>query len=269
MAEHFRMPKGRQTIRKSGGRRTRLWELTGSNNQTVQRLEEAYLSGLAAMDRAEARHAANKADPRFTPDGVRDDLLKFVLADAVPVLHRGRTVIRKAKAEVAERRAKLKIEGPDKTDLAAAIRRLQIRTDLQQMKPEAQTQYFANRGNLLPTEVAQAILEMPVEHSGVPNSRHELLTKTALDTRHGPEIAEIVELEEAIAAAESAVETGRDEVRLEAGVFDERKFNELAAPIEKKSDAPWLKKRKTSSGDEETIVVDLEKRVEMGCGTER
>ena len=44
-----------------------------------------------------------------------------------------------------------------------------------------------------------------------------------------PELAEISELEEA--AAESAVETGRDEVRLEVGVHDEREFNEMAAPI--------------------------------------
>ena len=79
MADKFTMPKGRMSVRKGGGRRTRLWELTGSSNPTVQRLEAAYLAGLDAMDRAEARHAANKADSRFTPDGVRDDLLKFVL----------------------------------------------------------------------------------------------------------------------------------------------------------------------------------------------
>jgi hypothetical protein len=87
MVEKFTMPKGRQTIRKSGGRHTRLWELGDSKNPTVRSLEASYLGGLGAMDRVEARHAANKADPRFTPDGVRDDLLKFVLDDAVPALH--------------------------------------------------------------------------------------------------------------------------------------------------------------------------------------
>jgi hypothetical protein len=102
MDDKFKMPKGRQTIRKGGGRRTRLWELSNSKNPTVQKLEAVYLSGLDAMDRAEARHAANKADRRFTPEGVRDDLLKFVLADAVPALHQGRTAIKKARAEVFE-----------------------------------------------------------------------------------------------------------------------------------------------------------------------
>jgi hypothetical protein len=136
MADNFTMPKGRQTIRKSGGRRTRLWELSGSTNPTVQRIEAAYLEGLNVWDRAEARHATIKADTRFTPDGVRDDLLKFVLSDAVPALHRGRMVIKKARAEVAARRAKLKVEGPDKTDVAGAFRRMEIRTFLRDMKLE-------------------------------------------------------------------------------------------------------------------------------------
>ena len=68
-------------------------------------------------------------------------------------------------------------------------------------------------------------------------------------------------MEEAIAAAESAVETGRDEVRLEVGVHDER-FNEMAAPIEAKHDAPWLRRTKTSNGAEEIRVVDLDRGVE-------
>ena len=110
MTRAFTMPKGRMTARKTGGRRVRLWELGGSNNQTVKRLETAYLSSFDAMDRAEAQHTAKKGDARFTPEGVRDALLKFVLNDAVPVLHRGRTAIKKARAELAERKSELKLE---------------------------------------------------------------------------------------------------------------------------------------------------------------
>jgi hypothetical protein len=36
MGNKFRMPKGRMTIRRSGGRCTRLWELSNSNNPIVQ-----------------------------------------------------------------------------------------------------------------------------------------------------------------------------------------------------------------------------------------
>jgi hypothetical protein len=262
MDHNFTMPKGRQTIRKSGGRRTRLWELADSTNPTVKRLEETYLAGLNAMDKVEARHAANKGDKRFTPDGVRDDLLKFILNDAVPALHRGRTAIKKARTEVAERRAKLKVEGPDKTDIAAAFRRMEIRTRLHNMKPDEMTQYFAKYGDNLPTEIAQAVTELPPEYSGVPQSRHDLLTQRALDAQFGNEIAEIKEIEQAIEAAESSVEAARHEVRVEVGIHDLAKFNELAAPIEKKHSAPWLRKKQLADGVEEVRVVDLEQRLE-------
>jgi len=106
-----------------------------------------------------------------------------------------------------------------------------------------------------------AVLELPPEYSGVPKSRHDLIAASALQAQHGPEIAEIAELEEAITAAESAVETGRDEVRLEAGVTDPRKFDELAAPIETKHAAPWLRRR-VENGAEVIRVVDLERGVE-------
>jgi hypothetical protein len=130
------------------------------------------------------------------------------------------------------------------------------------MKGSEQKNYFARYGDNLPGEVAMAILEMPPEFSGVPKSRHDLMRTRALEAQHGPEIAEIAELAEAIMAAESAVETGRDEVRLEVGVLDEREFNEMAAPVEAKHDAPWLKRSKGPNGAEEIRVVDLDRGVE-------
>jgi hypothetical protein len=257
MADKFRMPKGRQTIRKNGGRRTRLWEQADSKIPTVQKLEAVYLAGLEAMNRVEVKHAANKVDARFTPDGVRDDLLKYVLNDAVPALHQGRNVIKKARAEVAERRSKLKLEGPDKTDLAAAFRRGEIRNRLREMTDAQQSEYFHRYGDNLSPEVAQAIMELPPEYSGVPQSRHDLLTEGALNVQFGEAIAEIKQIEQAIEAAESSVEAARDEVRLEVGIHDVAKFNELAAPIEREHSAPWL--RRTKEG---VVVVDLEARCE-------
>jgi hypothetical protein len=225
----------------------------------LARFESAYMAGLDAVDRIEAQTRSSAASGRFTADGVKDDALHFAMSSLIPVLHRARTTIKKAKVEVAERKSKLKLEVPDKTDVAGAFRRMEIRTFLREMKADDQTKYFARYGDNLPAEVATAILEVPPEFSGVPKSRHDLMVGRALEFQHGPEVAEIAELEEAIAAAESAVETGRDEVRLEAGI-DERKFNEMAAPIEAKHDAPWLRKA-TRDGVETIIVVDLEKRV--------
>ena len=136
------------------------------------------------------------------------------------------------------------------------------RTRLNNMKPDELTNYFARYGDNLPTEIAQAVTELPPEYSGVPQSRHDLLTERALNAQYGDAIAEIKEIEQAIEAAESSVEAARDEVRLEVGIHDPAKFNELAAPIEAQYAAPWLRRRKNSSGAEEIRVVDLDRKVE-------
>jgi hypothetical protein len=260
MAKELQMPLGRMTIRQSGGRRTRLWEQTNSKIPTVQRLENVYLSGLSTMDLVESRHASNKKDVRFTPEGARDDLLQFALKEAVPALHHGRVMIRKARDELAERRSKLKLPAADPTDIAALMRRQEIRQHLNTMKPEKQAEYFLKNGDNLPAEVSQAIVELPAEFSGVPQSRHDLLTEDALSKQFGEAIAEIKEIEQAIEAAESSVEASRAEIREEVGV-DPVKFDELARPIEAKQSAPWLRKSRENGADV-IRVVDLEKRVE-------
>jgi hypothetical protein len=139
---------------------------------------------------------------------------------------------------------------------------MEIRTRLNNMKPDELTNYFAKYGDNLPTEIAQTVTELPPEYSGVPQSRHDLLTERALNAQYGDAIAEIKEIEQAIEAAESSVEAARDEVRLEVGIHDPAKFNELAAPIEAKHDAPWLRRSKNSSGAEEIRVVDLDRKIE-------
>jgi len=98
---------------------------------------------------------------------------------------------------------------------------------------------------------------------GLPSKIHrQQLIDRALQAQHGDKIIELKELERAIEAAESAVEAGRDEIRLEAGEFDPHKFDQLAAPVEQKASAPWLRKRKFPGEDEQIKVVDLDRRVE-------
>jgi hypothetical protein len=270
--------KGRTTIRRGGsitgmtGKTSRpipLWTFEPAEPRTtLARLEAAYQISLDAIDRAEERTLQSTASGSFTVEGVKADVLSYALNNLVPGLHRARLAIKKAKAEAAERRSRLRVEGPDKTDIAAAFRRMEIRTLLRDMKRDDQARYFAGLGDNLPAEVASAILELPPEFSGVPKTRHDLIAASALQRQHGPEIAEIAELEDAIAAAESAVETGRDEVRLECGIQDQGKFDELAAPIEQKHAAPWLRRRRDASGDEQIRVVDLERGVERAATAE-
>jgi hypothetical protein len=258
--------KGRNTIRRNGsatgatGQTSRIikrWRSNAEPNTLLARLEAAYMAGLDAVDRIEERTQNNKTSGKFTREGARDDVLNHALNSLIPDLHKARLTIKRAKAEVAERKSKLKIEGPDPSDIAAAFRRMEIRTRLREMKDAEQREYFAKYGDNLPSEVAAAVLELPPEYSGVMTPEHERVAQHALAARHGAEIGEIAELEESIAVTDSVIEIARDELRLEVGGIDKQKWDELAAPIEARHAAPWLRRRGA-----EVHVVDLEKRVE-------
>jgi hypothetical protein len=269
--------RGRHTIRKNGsitgatGQTSRLikrWGFDPKPNTLLAQLEQAYWVGLDSVDSLDARTLSNAANGKFTPEGVKDDALSFALNGLIPNLHKARMTIKRAKAEVAERVSKLKIEAPDKSDVAAAFRRQEIRDLMREMQDGEKREYFAKYGVDLPAEVTAAVLEMPAEFSGVPPDRHEQLRKSVLTAQYGQTIAETAELEEAISAAESAVETGRDEIRLMVGGIDKQKWDELAAPIEARHAAPWLRRR-----GGEVYVVDLDRRVErkpsdeeLACG---
>jgi hypothetical protein len=259
MADDFVAPKGRTTVRKSGGRRVRLWTIPESDNPLIAGLERAYLGALEAVDRTEAKHATIKGDPRFTEQGVRDELQRHALSDAIPQLYRGRLAINKARSAAAERRAKFKLDAPDKTDYCAGLRRLELRSYLHDMKPEDRSR-FVERSDL-PLEVFQAITEQIPELSGVSPGQHAMMIERALQAQFGPEIEAVNHLEQAIDTAASAVEAAREEVRIELGIFDPGLFNSIAAPVEEKQSVAWLRKSKGIAGAEEVVVVDLERRV--------
>jgi hypothetical protein len=258
--------RGRIFIRKNGSltgasgqtsRMVKRWRFSPEPNTLLARLEAAYFAGLESVDLVETKTQINKTSGKFTRDGAREDVLNYAMNTLIPSLHKARMTIKRAKAEVTERKSKLTVEGPDPSDIAAAFRRMEIRTRLREMKDAEQREYFAKYGGNVPSEVAAAVLELPPEYSGVMKPEHERIAQHALAARHGAEIGEIAEIEEAISAAESTIEIGRDELRLEVGGIDKQKWDELAAPIEARHAAPWLRRRGA-----EVHVVDLERKIE-------
>ena len=84
-----RMPRGRQTIRKSGSlsgffgpasKRIKLWEFDAKPNTTLAELERAYFAALESVDRIEERSRRNAAGT-LTPDGAKADVLRFARSD--------------------------------------------------------------------------------------------------------------------------------------------------------------------------------------------
>src|SRR5262249_36558413 len=132
---------------------------------------------------------------------------------------------------------------------------------LRGMPAKERNAYVSKRRENMDPNLALAIVEMPAELSGVLESDRNNLLDRALHAQHGDAMKELQELERAIEVAESAGETGRDEVRQETGL-NAKVFDERAAPIEAKSKSrtPWLR-HMTIEGVEQIGVVDLDRKV--------
>jgi hypothetical protein len=258
MADYKKPWKGRFTIRagrsddvRNGRKNTRVrsWEFDPKPGTTIAKLETAFLDAFS-VDAVVARRDDSAKSGRFTPDGVNNDVLQFALNQAVPVLKRGRDAIASAKQEAAALREKTKLSGPDTTDPWKVGLMLRAVDRFAAMPQEQRNKLSINPDKLDPF-TAEALVTAPASLTGISEVHRQMLVDRALQAQHGDKIAELQTLERAIEAAESAVETGREEIRLESGVFDSHKFNQLAAPVEQKVSAPWLKKFR--EGDAEVI----------------
>jgi hypothetical protein len=257
MVDYKKPYKGRMTIRaglsddvRNGrkNKRVRSWEFDPKPGTTLAKLENVFLGALNSVDAVIARRDDATKSGKFTPDGINNDTLQFALNHAVPVLKRGRDAIASAKQEAATLREKTKLRGPDTTDPWKVGLMLRAVDRFAAMTQEQRNKLSINPDKLDPI-TAEALVTAPASLTGISEVHHKLLVDRALQAQHGEAIAELQELERAIEAAESAVEAGRDEVRLEAGVFDPHKFNQLAAPVEAKANAPWLKKFRENGVD--------------------
>lgn len=263
------MPKGRQTIRRSGpnltdpmtpvdgreNRRIRLWDFDAKPGSTIARLESVYLGAIDSVDKVAEHKAAAIRSGKFTPDGANDDALQFALNNLVPTFKRGRAAISAAKKEVTALRDKIKLQPIDKTDVVGFLRRQEIRSWLKSMPEEARGKYLASNVDSLDPTIALAVMESTPEEGIAPASVRTVILDRALEAQHGAAVAELQELERAIEAAESAVETGRDEVRRETGMLDPHRFDQLAAPVEAKHGAPWLRKSIENGNEVVRVIV--------------
>jgi len=249
--------KGRFTIRagrsddvRNGRKNTRVrsWEFDPKPGTTIAKLENVFLGALNGVDAVIARRDDATRSGKFTADGINNDVLQFALNDAVPKLKRGRDTIAAAKQEAAALREKTKLGGPDVSDPWKVGLMLRAVDRFAAMTQEQRNKITRNPDALDPIE-AEALVTAPVSLTGISEIHRQQLVDRALLARHGDKIAELQTLERAIEAAESAVEAGREEIRLESGVFDPHKFNELAAPAEAKANAPWLKKFRENGTD--------------------
>src|SRR5262245_34653178 len=248
--------QGRRTIRRNvprvnnplapvdsrTNRNIRLWGLgEGPPGSTKEKLRAAYLGALDAVDKVEAHRSEAMASGKFTPAGVGDHVLGFATSQLAPAFKRGRHAVDAAKAEAKALRNKITLQPVDKTDVVGFLRRQEMRQSLLKMDDKERNAFISkNRENLDP-DLALAIVEMPPEYSGVLEGDRNGLIDAALQAQHGKAMADLRELEEAIAIAESAIDAGLNEVRQQTGA-DPATFDRLASPFENQKEVPWLKR---------------------------
>lgn len=255
-------PLGRMTIRKGllgdqpSARVVGTWNWDAKPGSTLEKLQAAYLSGLDAVDKFDAKRVSLEKDVRFTPEGRRDQLLEYAAKDLAPALKQGRNAVERAKQDLAARRANLKPPTADKSDIAGAMLRREIREWLGRMDGSKQAEFLASRGANLDPNIAMAIIEVPPEMGIVSPIQREKLIDRHMRASFGSEIDDIGDVEAAIKRAEASVEQSRELIRVEATSGDRKKFDKVAAPFEKPVEAVWLRK----NGDE-VHVVDLERNV--------
>jgi hypothetical protein len=275
MSEDWKKYKGRQHVRagdsstvRDGRQNKRIgaWEFTPKPNTTLEKLEKFFLASLVAVDQVTHRRDEAIKSNRFTPEGVGQDVLQFALKDVVPVLGRARASVRQAKSEVETLREKTKLKSVDTSDPWRCGLMLRSLDAFRAMSQKERDELTRSPEKLDPIMV-DAILSAPASLSGVSPTHRQQLVDRALEAEHGPALVELATLEQAIAIAETAIETARDEVRAETGITDRSKFDQLAAPIEQKTSAAWLRPVRrlidgTTVHEGKVSVVDLDRRIE-------
>jgi hypothetical protein len=225
-----------------------LWDLNVRPGSTAHRLEDVYLKALASVDAAEARKSAAVQSAKFTPEGIRADVLQYGASQLAPVLHKGKAQIAAAKRELADKRSQIKPPVADRTDMVGAMLRAEMRSFVKN-HPDRDG-YLRDLDKLSP-EMAQALREVPAEMSGISPSQHSALVNRSLEATHAEAIAEVTELERAISLAEKAADLAREELAREAEI-PLHQFDQVAKPFEERSggaEPVWLKKF-TEGGEE-------------------
>lgn len=170
--------------------------------QHLEGLMSAYRVLNESADTYATKAAAIAADPNLTDLGRSSHGRDLFSTAALPALKQGRAAVASAVAEIDNLRAKMAGSAIDKTDVAGALMRREMRDWLRGMDP-AQRNALIVAGEL-PPAAALAVIEAPPALTGVSEQQHHALRALAVDALHPVEAAKIADYEQAVAAVASA-----------------------------------------------------------------
>jgi hypothetical protein len=234
--EKLRMPKGRLRLGDNlDGPVVGLWEWKTTPNTTMAALERSYLEAIDAAPKVSARKAELTASGKYTDAGVIEQLIPAAV-DEARRLRRGQNAAARAKAELVKRRNGMRLKEPDRTNPAAAIERMEIRSWLRSLSQDERDRLFLGGGERVDPAVIEAVISAPPELSGVAASHLKLMRERLLEAQFPDVAGELADLEKAIDVTERAVDASAAEILKEVGVTRE-KFDQLAEAAMREVDA--------------------------------
>jgi hypothetical protein len=214
------------------------------------KLETAFFASLKSVDALEDYTKEIAASGKYTTEGIASNALEYAASKLAPSLKRAKLAVDRVREELAAKRATLKLQPADKTDVAGQTRRLWKLEQLQKMSNSERNLYLARED--IDPEIEMAILEAPQFSGALPSDLQRFRDK-ALRAWYGEQtFTEIAEIETGITIADRALNAAREAIAQDVG--GERVFNEAAKPFEDAAGGRlWLKK--VIQGDTEVVKV--------------
>lgn len=161
----------------------------------------AFADLVRTAEAASAKLDELAADPHLTIEGRRAGFVTWFKANAVAPLAKARDAFAAADAEIAATREKMVGAEIDRTDLAGALVRQEIRGWLRSLEPAARNARILT--GLAKEEIA-AIIEAPAALTGVTADQKAKIEADHVTSRHPAETARIAAVDEAKTALATA-----------------------------------------------------------------
>jgi hypothetical protein len=188
--------------------------------------------------------------------GITEAIRGFAASKVVPELRRQQYRLEKAEKALAERRLRLGVPAPDKTDAAGAMLRAEVRAYLRGLDPAERTALLMINPSAL---VVSAVFEAPNFLSGVSDELRAKAEQAIMENSAPEDLDRIDEEREAIGVAGMALEIAVRTIKEETGFKgDTRAFDEwmaeASAPVEREIRAGT---RKASQTDLDALLAQV------------
>lgn len=212
------------------------------NLQILDRVPASHslrLAAAACLDLSEKlndKRAAIERDPKLTSQGKQVAIREYVERTYLPSLKVAQAPIGHAAAELAAKREAFKISMPDRSDVAGAFERAEIRAWLRNMEPlQRMTLLLQNEDQ----RIEDAVLSAPPGLTDMIPEHFKQVLDRAVERRFGKEAGAVAAEQRIIDDANNAFLIAQNDAKAVAGL-DDRAFDRMLQTT--RGETPWLKR---------------------------